>query len=100
MKKFLLSIFALMLTVVSTNAQETAELSFANKAQRTVFNSNQQVWVQNGITLTNNKSKSTNAVADYANPARFYKGSEVIVEFGQEMTQIEFTCSETKYENR
>ena len=97
MKKFLLSIFALMLTVVSTNAQETAELSFANKAQRTVFNSNQQVWVQNGITLTNNKSKSTNAVADYANPARFYKSSKITIDAPGNIDKIEFTCNSGSY---
>ena len=77
MKKFLLSIFAVMLAVFSVQAEEVT-LSFADKAQRTSYSTTQQVWAQNGITLTNNKSKSTSNVADYANPARFYKNSEII----------------------
>ena len=56
-------------------------LSFADKAQRTAYSNEQQVWEQNGVKLTNNKASSTNNVADYANPARFYKNSEVIIEF-------------------
>ena len=61
-------------------AEETATISFADKAQRTTFTTSQQVWQQNGITVTNNKAASTNNVADYAKPARFYAGSNLIVE--------------------
>ena len=93
MKKFLLSIFAVMLAVFSVQAEEVT-LSFADKAQRTSFSTTQQVWAQNGITLTNNKSKSTSNVADYANPARFYKNSEIIVECSLgNITKIEFNCA-------
>ncbi|MBP3422902.1 MAG: hypothetical protein J6K86_03970, partial [Clostridia bacterium] len=56
-------------------------LSFADKAQRTTFTDEQQIWEQNGVKVTNNKSTGTTNVADYANPARFYKGSEVIIEY-------------------
>ncbi|MBR5859933.1 MAG: chitobiase/beta-hexosaminidase C-terminal domain-containing protein [Bacteroidaceae bacterium] len=96
MKKFLLSIFCLFSLVGFATAEE-ATLSFADKANRTVFNANQQVWEQNGITLTNNKAASTNAVADYANPARFYKSSELIVETTQGMSKIVFNCNNTSY---
>ena len=98
MKKFLLSIFAVMLAVFSVQAEE-ATLSFANKAQRTSFNTSKQVWKQNGITLTNNKAKSTNAVADYANPVRFYASSEIIVDCpdGNKITKIVFDCNSTSY---
>ena len=93
MKKFLLSIFAVMLTVFSVQAEDAA-LSFANKAQRTSYSTSKQVWAQNGITLTNNKSASTSNVGDYANPARFYKNSEIIVECSLgNITKIEFNCA-------
>ena len=98
MKKFLLSIFAVMLAVFSVKAQETATLSFADKAQRASFSTTSQVWEQNGITLTNNKSSSTSNIADYAAPARFYKSSEIIVECSLgNITSIEFDCNSTSY---
>ena len=72
------------------------ELSFADKANRTTFTTSQQVWVQNGITLTNDKGSSTSNVADYADPARFYKSSKLTVEFSN-MTKIEFVCNSDSY---
>ncbi|MBR2861806.1 MAG: hypothetical protein IKB86_08220, partial [Clostridia bacterium] len=84
------------LMVVSA-AEANASISFADKAKRTVFNTNQQVWVDNGITVTNNKSTSTNNVADYANPARFYKNSEVIIAYTSAMTKIEITANSSTY---
>ena len=66
----------------------TATISFADSANRTVFNENQQVWEQNGITVTNNKAASTNPVADYANPARFYANSELIISATKPMVKI------------
>ena len=95
MKKFLLSIFAVMLAVFSVQAEE-ATLSFADKAQRTSFSTTQQVWEQNGITFTNNKASSTNAVADYAKPVRLYAGSSVVVECAN-MTKIVFDCNSSSY---
>lgn len=73
-----------------------ATISFANKAQRTEFSTSKQVWVQNGITVTNNKGASTSNVADYANPARFYASSQLIIE-GKGMTTIKFTCNSSSY---
>ena len=97
MKKFLLSIFAVMLAVFSVQAEE-ATLSFANKAQRTSFSTTQQVWAQNGITFTNNKASSTNAVADYANPVRLYQSSEIVVECSLgNITSIVFDCNSSSY---
>ena len=99
MKKFLLSIFCCLMAVFSVQAQETtATLSFANTAQRTIYTTSQQVWEQNGITFTNNKSNSTTNVADYAAPARFYKNSEIIVECSLgNITQIVFACNSSSY---
>lgn len=72
-------------------------LSFANKAQRTSFSSAKQVWEQNGITLTNDKASSTSNVADYANPARFYKSSKITVEMDVNMHKIVFVCNNSSY---
>ena len=72
------------------------ELSFASKDNRTTFTTSQQVWVANGVTLTNDKSASTSNVADYANPARFYKSSKITVECAN-MTKIEFVCNSGSY---
>ena len=96
MKKFLLSIFCLF-SLVSFATAEEATLSFADKANRTALDTNHQVWEQNGITLTNNKGASTTNVADYANPARFYKSSQLIVETTQGMSKIVFNCNSNDY---
>ena len=75
----------------------TETLTFDDKAKRTVFNSNQQVWQENGVTVTNDKASSTNAVADYAKPARFYQGSKLTVAAEGNITSIEFDCNSTSY---
>ena len=73
--------------------EKTYTLTFdANKENRVSFSTTQQVWSANGITLTNNKSKSTNNVADYGNPVRLYKSSEVVIE-ATDMIKIVFKCS-------
>ena len=71
-------------------------ISFADKGNRTEFTSEIQVWEQNGITVTNNKGGSTNAVADYAGPARFYKNSELIIAYSG-ITKIVIACNSTSY---
>ncbi|MBO5901958.1 MAG: BACON domain-containing protein [Alistipes sp.] len=77
--------------------EKTATLSFANKAQRTTFTTTQQIWEQNGIKLTNDKASSTNAVADYANPARFYAGSKLTLDAPGAIKSIKFTCNSSSY---
>ena len=71
-------------------------LSFSAKANRTEFDTSKQVWQQNGVTVTNNKSASTSNVADYAGPARFYASSQLIVEYSG-MTKIIFDCNNKDY---
>ena len=66
--------------MMSFAAEATATISFADKAQRTVYTTSQQVWEQNGIVVTNDKAASTSNVGDYANPARFYKNSKVTIQ--------------------
>ena len=70
-------------------------ISFADKGNRTEFTSEIQVWEQNGITVTNNKASGSN-IADYANPARFYKNSELIIAYPG-MTKIVIACNNASY---
>ena len=73
-------------------------LSFADKADRISYSTSQQVWSQNGITLTNDKASSSSNVGDYSNPARFYAGSSLRVEAGgNDMYKIVFNCSSSSY---
>ena len=73
-------------------------LSFDTTANRTTFTTSQQVWTQNGVTLTNNKGSSTSNVADYSKPARFYKSSNILVEVeGKQITKIVFDCNSSSY---
>ena len=93
--------FAILFNPTPTTAfaaEATATLSFANKAQRTSYSTSQQVWEQNGITLTNDKSSSTTNVGDYANPARFYASSQITIAYANgTMTKIEFVCDSGSY---
>lgn len=66
---------------VKPTAASTATISFADKANRTEFNTSKQVWKQNGITVTNNKAGSSTSIGDYGDPARFYKSSSVTIEY-------------------
>lgn len=85
-------------SVMTSAADPTATLSFANKAQRTTFTTSQQIWEQNGIKLTNDKASSSNNVADYAGPARFYAGSKITIEMpGKLISKIVFDCNSASY---
>ncbi len=79
-------------------SSSSVTISFTDKANRTEFTTSKQVWVQNGVTVTNDKASATSNVADYANPARFYKGSTVIISYPN-ITKIEINCSglDSKY---
>ena len=58
-----------------------ATLDFSTTDQRTELSNDTQVWVNGTLILTNNKGSSTSNVADYSNPARFYKNSEIIIAY-------------------
>ena len=81
--------------VVIETPAGAAELSFADKANRTVYSTTQQVWEQNGIKLTNDKASSTSDVGDYYGPARFYKSSSLKIEKAG-MTKLVFSCNNYK----
>ena len=77
-----------------------AVIDFTDKANRTEFSTTKQVWVQNGITVTNDKANSQDKVADYAKPVRFYAGSNVTISYPG-MTKIVIDCTglESKHVN-
>ena len=76
-----------------------ATISFNDLTYRTSCDDDQQVWQQNGITVTNDKAASTSNVnGQYYGPVRFYKNSDVTVEYPG-MTLIEFTCNSASYAN-
>jgi hypothetical protein len=71
----------------------SASLSFASTAQRTVYTGTQQVWVQNGITFTNDKASSTTNIGNYYNPVRLYQNSKVTVEAPGNIKTITVDCT-------
>lgn len=82
----------------TTGGTVEASLSFASTAQRDSQTSSKQVWSNEGITFTNNKGSSTTDVANYSNPVRLYKNSEIIVEHTSgEITKIVFDCNSSAY---
>ena len=76
---------------------EGAKITFDNVSKRTTFTTELQVWEENGIKVTNNKSASTSAVADYAAPARFYKSSQLIIEAEKAFTKITFKTNSKNF---
>ena len=69
-----------------------ATISFKDTTTRTSFSKAQQVWMQNGITVSNEKASSTVDVADYSNPARFYAGSNLTISYPN-MVKMVVDCS-------
>ena len=68
-----------------TSSEEEIEVSidFTGKTNRTVFTDEQQVWTQNGITLTNDKGSSITNITqgDSAYHVRLYQTSNVKIEY-------------------
>jgi hypothetical protein len=63
-------------------AEETVvTITFDDTSKRTVATTQQQVWEENGITVTNDKAGASSDVnLKYYDPVRFYKNSTVTVE--------------------
>ena len=76
-----------------------ATLTFDDTAKRTTFTTSQQIWEENGITFTNDKSASNTNIADYSKPVRLYQNSKITVEAPGEITVIVFDCNSTSYAN-
>ena len=92
-KEFTVNVAAISNVTVSELA-----LVFDDKAKRTEFDTSHQVWVDNGVTVTNNKASSTSNVGDYAGPARFYASSSLTITAGDKtITKIVFQCNNKDY---
>ena len=74
-----------------------ATLTFDDTTKRTTFTTSQQIWEENGITFTNDKSASNTNVANYSKPVRLYQNSKITVEAPGEITVIVFDCNSTSY---
>lgn len=73
-----------------------ATLSFDSTDNRVSLSNDEQVWSANGVTFVNRKSSSTTNIADYSNPIRLYKGSQVVVEHSS-IVKIVFNCNSSSY---
>lgn len=76
---------------------EIGTISFATDAQRTSFSGDAQVWENDGITFTNTKASSTNAVVNNVDPVRLYKSSDIKIEAPGFITKIEFNSATGDY---
>ena len=74
----------------------TAELKFTAN-NRTSWDTTKQTWEVEGVKLVNEKGSSTSAVADYVNPARFYKSSKITVTADGNISTIVFDCNSASY---
>lgn len=91
------TLYAKWFEVVESEVGDTT-IDFSSTTHRVSWDANSQVWTNGGITLTNSKGSSTSNVADYSNPARFYKSTSMeIVCNGNYMSKIEFTASAASY---
>lgn len=81
----------------TTTAEHSATIKFDNTIKRTEFTTNKQVWQENGVILTNNKSSSTNPMGDYYNPVRFYKDSTVTIAYAEAVSKIVLIADSSDY---
>ena len=75
---------------------DSATIDFNDANNRKSYSEQQQVWQQNGITVTNDKASSTSNVGDFVAPARFYKSSKLTVAADKAFSQIVFYCDDYK----
>jgi hypothetical protein len=80
-----------------TTVTGSAAIDFADVSNRTSWDENQQTWEQGGVKLVNDKAASASPVADYKDPARFYKGSAITITAPGNITKIVFECSTAEY---
>lgn len=100
MKKLISIILCLTLVlglaIFASAAEEPATLSFADDANRTMQDDNQQIWEANGVKLINAIGASTNPIKDYFNPIRLYAKTNVTIEYPN-MTSIVLVCPTQAY---
>lgn len=71
-------------------ATVTATLKFTDTSTRTEYNTEKQVWEENGLMLVGEKAGSSSPVGDYSNPARFYKNSTITIKAPGNITKLVF----------
>ena len=81
----------------ATPEYEESTLSFSNASNRTELSNSKQVWTNGAVTFTNNKGSSTSNVADYTNPVRCYKSSEIVITASGNITKIVFETNGNDY---
>ena len=86
-----LVLVAAPMQLLAEATSSTATISFADVANRTELSTTKQVWEQNGITVTNEKTATSSDIVDYSNPARFYKYSKLTIAYPG-MKQLVVTC--------
>ena len=86
-----------IIPVFASAEETTATITFNDVSKRTEWDAEHQIWVENGITVTNNRNGAQSAVVDSAKPVKFYAGSELIIKAPGNITKIEFACSSTSY---
>ena len=84
-------------TIDQQAPQTTGTISFANADQRISRDTNQQVWKNAGITLTNEKSSSNRDVSNNTNPVRFYSGQKLTIGAEGNIKSITFVCNNSTY---
>ena len=74
-----------------------ATITFDSKDKMTTSTTSQQIWQENGIIVTYDKASYSNNLAEYAKPARFYKGTKLTITAPGNITNIVFDCNNSTY---
>ena len=71
-------------------------LDFSMLENRTSLTNEQQIWMQNGITVVNCKGNATVNIADYYQPVRFYKNTDLTISYTS-IIAVQFYCATPAY---
>ena len=83
-----------MLPMTALAAEQSATITFDDTAKRTVITTEQQVWEENGITVTNDKGTAKSDINEkYYNPIRLYASTIVTIAYTENISKIEITTS-------
>lgn len=80
----------------AVTGEHKATITFDNAVKRTEFSTSKQVWVENGVTVTNDKKSGSN-IADYSNPARFYKSTALTISYPSKVSKIVVDANSESY---
>ncbi len=74
----------------------SATIDFSVAANRTYFDSSKQVWQENGVTVTNEKTDTSTDIRDNVNPMRVYANTSVTIAYPG-LNKLEVTCPTQSY---